>query len=64
MNHATDILDLISTMKASGKPFALATVVRTVAATAAKAGAKAVILPDGTVSEGWIGGGCARMAVL
>jgi xanthine dehydrogenase accessory factor len=64
MNHATDILDLISTMKASGKPFALATVVRTVAATAAKAGAKAVILPDGTVSEGWIGGGCARAAVL
>jgi xanthine dehydrogenase accessory factor len=64
MNHAADILDLISTMKASGKPFALATVVRTVAATAAKAGAKAVILPDGTVSEGWIGGGCARAAVL
>ena len=64
MNHATDILDLISSMKASGKPFALATVVRTVAATAAKAGAKAVILPDGTVSEGWIGGGCARAAVL
>ena len=37
---------------------------RTVAATAAKAGAKAVILPDGTISEGWIGGGCARAAVL
>ncbi len=42
----------------------MATVVRTVAATAAKAGAKAVILPDGTISEGWIGGGCARAAVL
>lgn len=64
MNHAPDILDLISAMKASGKPFALATVVRTVAATAAKAGAKAVIQPDGTISEGWIGGGCARAAVL
>lgn len=64
MNHAPDILDLISAMKASGKPFALATVVRTVAATAAKAGAKAVIQPDGTISEGWIGGGCARTAVL
>ena len=38
--------------------------VRTVAATAAKAGAKAVILPDGTISEGWVGGGCARAAVL
>ena len=44
-------------------PFALATVVRTVAATAAQAGAKAIILPDGTISEGWIGGGCARAAV-
>jgi xanthine dehydrogenase accessory factor len=64
MSHAADILDLISAMKASGKPFALATVVRTVAATAAKAGAKAVILPDGTISEGWVGGGCARGAVL
>jgi xanthine dehydrogenase accessory factor len=60
----TDILDLVSAMRAKGEPFALATVVRTVAATAAKAGAKAVILPDGTVSEGWIGGGCARAAVL
>ena len=64
MNRADDILDIISTRKLAGVPFALATVVRTVAATAAKAGAKAVILPDGTISEGWIGGGCARAAVL
>jgi xanthine dehydrogenase accessory factor len=62
--HAPDILDTISIRTAAGEPFALATVVRTVAATAAKAGAKAVILPDGTISEGWIGGGCARAAVL
>ena len=64
MTRAHDILDLVSAMKAKGEPFALATVVRTVAATAAKAGAKAIILPDGTISEGWIGGGCARAAVL
>ena len=64
MERAQDVLDIISTRKAAGEPFALATVVRTVAATAAKAGAKAVILPDGTISEGWIGGGCARAAVL
>jgi xanthine dehydrogenase accessory factor len=62
--RAPDILDVISTRKAAGEPFAVATVVRTVAATAAKAGAKAVILPDGTISAGWIGGGCARAAVL
>jgi len=64
MGQAEDILELISSMKAKDEPFALATVVRTVAATAVKAGAKAVILPDGTVSGGWIGGGCARAAVL
>jgi xanthine dehydrogenase accessory factor len=64
MDRAPDILELISTMKQKGEAFALATVVRTVAATAAKAGAKAVIRADGTVSEGWIGGGCARAAVL
>src|SRR5262244_2121870 len=64
MARADDILGTISSRRAAGEPFALATVVRTVAATAAKAGAKAVILPDGTISEGWIGGGCARAAVL
>jgi xanthine dehydrogenase accessory factor len=64
MRETIDILGVISGRKAAGEPFAVATVVRTVAATAAKAGAKAVILPDGTISEGWIGGGCARAAVL
>jgi xanthine dehydrogenase accessory factor len=64
MDRATDILELISTMKQKGEAFALATVVRTVAATAAKAGAKAIIRADGTVSEGWIGGGCACAAVV
>jgi xanthine dehydrogenase accessory factor len=64
MDRASDILGIISARQATGEPFALATVVRTVAATAAKAGAKAVILPDGSMTEGWIGGGCARAAVL
>jgi xanthine dehydrogenase accessory factor len=59
-----DILDLVSQTKAKGEPFAIATVVRTVSVTAAKAGAKAVVLADGTISAGWIGGGCARGAVL
>jgi len=62
--HPTDIINLVSAMKAKGEPFALATVVRTVAATAAKAGAKAVIRSDGSLTEGWIGGGCARAAVV
>ncbi|UDL94023.1 XdhC/CoxI family protein [Lichenihabitans sp. PAMC28606] len=61
---AEDILDLVSAMKARGATFALATVVRTVSVTAAKAGAKAVIEADGSISGGWIGGGCARGAVI
>src|SRR5438132_8043955 len=64
MRRTADMLDATSTRKDAAEPFAVATVVRTVAATAAKAGAKAVILPDGTISAGWIGGGCARAAVL
>jgi xanthine dehydrogenase accessory factor len=64
MPKQPDILDLVNDYKAKGEPFALATVVRTVSVTAAKAGAKAVILPDGQISGGWIGGGCARGAVL
>src|SRR5262245_65864663 len=64
MKKPVDVLDEIKALKASGEPFAVATVVRTVALTAAKAGAKALIRGDGTISAGWIGGGCARTAVL
>jgi xanthine dehydrogenase accessory factor len=59
-----DIMDHMADLKSAGEPFALATVVRTVSVTAAKAGAKAVIRSDGSISDGWIGGGCARGAVL
>jgi xanthine dehydrogenase accessory factor len=59
-----DILDLARELQNERVAFALATVVRTIAATAAKAGAKALIASDGSISGGWIGGGCARAAVL
>jgi xanthine dehydrogenase accessory factor len=64
MKQASDILDTISSLKASGEAFALATIVRTVSVTAAKAGAKAIVRADGRIVDGWIGGGCARGAVL
>lgn len=64
MGQKSDILDQVAEMRNAGQAFVLATVVRTVAATAAKAGAKAIIRADGTIVEGWIGGGCARGAVL
>jgi xanthine dehydrogenase accessory factor len=53
----------LSSLRATGEPFAIATIVRTVDATSAKPGAKAIVLADGTIAEGWIGGGCARSAV-
>jgi xanthine dehydrogenase accessory factor len=59
-----DVMDLVAELKRKGETFVLATVVRTVSVTAAKAGAKAVILPNGTIEGGWIGGGCAKSAVL
>lgn len=64
MTMHVEVIDLVAQLKAAEQPFALATVVRTVSVTAAKAGAKAVIRPDGTIVAGWIGGGCARGAVL
>lgn len=61
-NLSETVLDLIDRLRRERQRFAVATVVRTVAATAAKAGAKAVVLEDGTI-HGWVGGGCAQGAV-
>lgn len=53
---------IIAELRASGKPFAIATVVRTIAPTSAKAGDRAVF--DGEkITGGWVGGGCALPAV-
>lgn len=54
----------MQTMKDGGDRFAVATVVRTVSVTAAKPGAKAIINAQGEIVDGWIGGGCARSAVV
>ncbi|WP_299813081.1 XdhC family protein [uncultured Roseibium sp.] len=59
-----DLSELMSRLQYDNEPFVLATVVRTISVTAAKAGAKAVINRDGAIVAGWIGGGCARGAVL
>ncbi|MGC1562294.1 MAG: XdhC/CoxI family protein [Bradyrhizobium sp.] len=64
MSGHVEVMDLVAQLKAAEEAFVLATVVRTVSVTAAKAGAKAIIRPDGTIVAGWIGGGCARGAVL
>lgn len=64
MGAHVEVMDLVAQMKAAEEAFVLATVVRTVSVTAAKAGAKAIIRPDGSIVAGWIGGGCAKGAVL
>src|ERR1700749_4089235 len=64
MGAHAEVMDLVAQMKASEEAFVLATVVRTVSVTAAKAGAKAIIRPDGSIVAGWIGGGCAPGALL
>ena len=64
MGAHVEVMDLVAQMKAAEQAFVLATVVRTVSVTAAKAGAKAIIRPDGAIVAGWIGGGCAKGAVL
>ena len=58
-----DLLQEAHKLQQQGKVFALATVVRTEASTSAKAGAKALVDAEGTIS-GWVGGGCAQPAVV
>ncbi len=62
MLESDAVLEKAARLRAQGKPFALATVVRSEAHTSAKPGAKAVVEPDGTI-HGWVGGGCAQPAV-
>ncbi len=47
----------------AGEAFAVATVLRRVAPASAQPGAKAVILPNGTM-HGWVGGSCAQPVVV
>ncbi|MBW4710204.1 XdhC family protein [Roseobacter sp. YSTF-M11] len=55
--------DALEALRLRDEPFAVATIVRTAGATAAKPGAKALLRSDGTILHGWLGGGCTRAAV-
>ncbi|MBP9593371.1 MAG: hypothetical protein KBE42_14965, partial [Steroidobacteraceae bacterium] len=57
-----DIFNLIQQLRASGRPFAVATVVETRGSVSAKTASKAVIDERGRVVAGWVGGGCAESA--
>lgn len=60
---SSDLAEAAQELRAKDQPFAFATIVRTVGATAAKPGAKALLGADGTIIHGWLGGGCTRGAV-
>ena len=60
---AEDVLGEACRLRQARVDCALATVVRAESPTAAKAGARALVLADGRI-RGWIGGGCAEPAVL
>jgi xanthine dehydrogenase accessory factor len=57
-----DVIPLIARLKEAGESFCVATVVRTEHATSAKAGAKAVVLPDGAI-KGFMGGSCVQRSI-
>lgn len=62
MSFNEKTLDLIEKFRMQGQTFCIATVLRTADSTSARAGAKAVVVPDGDL-HGFIGGGCVTGAV-
>lgn len=60
---ATDFYVKAAELASSGKPFAVATVVRVEGSSSAKRGSKALIDHEGKIVFGWVGGGCAESAV-
>ncbi|MDJ0824226.1 MAG: XdhC family protein [Rhodobacter sp.] len=57
-----DIFDTVDALRRSGRPFCIATVVRTADVTSAKAGAKAAVTDAGEIL-GHLGGACVQRAV-
>lgn len=60
---STDLAEAAQELRDKDEPFAFATIVRAAGSTAAKPGAKALLSANGTILQGWLGGGCTRGAV-
>lgn len=60
--HAADLRSREDELRSARRPFVVATVVRALRPTSAKAGDRALVLSDGTI-EGFVGGGCAESSV-
>lgn len=61
--HDPELAATMGAMRARDESFAVATIVRTAGATAAKPGAKVLLRADGTVLHGWLGGACVAKAI-
>jgi xanthine dehydrogenase accessory factor len=61
-NPTENLIAEMGSLMAKGENFSVVTVVRTENATSAKAGAKAIVLEDGTI-HGFLGGACVQRAV-
>jgi xanthine dehydrogenase accessory factor len=59
----SSFFERVTGLRQSGVPFVLATVTWRRGPSSGKAGAKAIVLADGSV-EGWLGGACARPSVV
>jgi xanthine dehydrogenase accessory factor len=59
----SSFFERVAGLRQSGVPFVLATVTWRRGPSSGKAGAKAIVLADGSV-EGWLGGACARPSVV
>jgi xanthine dehydrogenase accessory factor len=59
----SSIFSRAAQLEATGRPFAVATVVAVRKPTSARPGASGIVHPDGTI-EGWVGGSCAQPVVV
>jgi xanthine dehydrogenase accessory factor len=62
-DNTFNILSRAADLRATGRPFALATVTLSQRPTSARLGSKAIITPDGALF-GWVGGACSQPSVV
>jgi xanthine dehydrogenase accessory factor len=61
-DYVTGLQSRAEALRSGRQPYVMATVVRALRPTSAKAGDRALVLPDGTI-EGFVGGTCAESSV-
>jgi xanthine dehydrogenase accessory factor len=59
---AGDLLERAAELRRAGKPFVLATVVRSLKPASARPGDRALLVPE-RPPEGWVGGGCVHASI-